>query len=60
MLFRRERQIRALKQRADEMAVKLQRHVATIRREFPAVASDIDDAGKLLGQLAAELPTGGE
>lgn len=47
---------REYRRRADRMAVRLQLVVAAIRADYPAAASSVDDASRLLGALAARLP----
>jgi len=44
--------------RADAMAVRLQDVVSTIAADYPAAASEVADASRLLGQLAERLPVG--
>lgn len=49
---------RVYRQSADQMMLKLQRVVETIKHDYPAAASDVADASIVIGKLAAALPTG--
>jgi hypothetical protein len=46
------------RRRADRMMLKLQAVVEAIRHDYPAAASDVADAGIVIGRLAAALNEG--